>query len=71
MTGWGKKGGLGYSYSCILYCEGGEPLEQDAQRNYGYPIPGSVQGQVQWSSEQPDLVEGVPAHGKGLEVDDL
>jgi len=25
-----------------------------------------VQGQVGWSSEQPGLVEGVPAHGRGV-----
>jgi len=28
--------------------------------------PGSVQGQVGWSSEQPGLVEDVPAHGRGI-----
>ena len=26
------------------------------------PIPGNIQGQVGWGSEQPDLVEDVPAH---------
>ena len=30
------------------------------------PLPGSVQGQVGWSSEQPDLVEDVAAHGRGV-----
>jgi len=30
-----------------------------------------VQGQAGWSSEKPDLVEDVPAHGTGLEPDDL
>ena len=29
------------------------------------PSLGSVQGQVGWSSEQPGLVEDVPAHGRG------
>jgi len=29
-------------------------------------IPGSVQGQVGWSFEQPGLAEGVPAHGRGV-----
>jgi len=29
-------------------------------------LPGSVQGQVGWNSEQPGLVEGVPAHGRGV-----
>ena len=32
----------------------------------GCPIPGSVQGQVGWGFEQPALVEGVPAHGRGV-----
>jgi len=26
----------------------------------------SVQGQVRWGFEQPGLVEGVPAHGRGV-----
>ena len=30
------------------------------------PIPGSVQGQVGWGFGQPGLVEGVPAHGRGV-----
>jgi len=50
----------------ILHHEGGETLEQVAQRSCGCPLPGSVQGQVGWSSEQPGLVEGVPAHGRGV-----
>jgi len=44
----------------ILHNEGGESgeaLEQVAQRSCGCPFPGSVQGQVGWSSEQPGLVE--------------
>ena len=49
----------------MLDSEGGETLEQVAQRNCGCPLPGSVQGQVGWGSEQPGLVEGVPAHGGG------
>ena len=39
-------------------------LEHVALRSCGYAIPGSVQGQVGWSSEQPGLVEGVPAYNK-------
>lgn len=31
----------------------------------------SVQGQVGWGSEQSGLVEGDPAQGRGLELDDL
>ncbi|KAK4826704.1 hypothetical protein QYF61_010919, partial [Mycteria americana] len=36
--------------------EGGGTLEQVAQRSCGCPLPGSVQGQVGWGFEQPDLV---------------
>ena len=50
----------------ILYCEGGEALEQVAQRSCGCPVPGSVQGQVGRGFEQPGLVEVVPAHGRSL-----
>ena len=49
-----------------LYCEGGEALAQVAQRSCGCPLPGSVQGQVGWGLEHPGLVEGVPAHGRGV-----
>ena len=34
----------------ILYCEGGEALEQVAQRSCACPIPGSVQGGVGWTT---------------------
>ena len=40
--------------------------EQVAQRSCDCRIPGGVQSQVGWSSEQPGLVEDVPAHGRGL-----
>ena len=50
----------------ILYCEGGETLEQVAQISCGCPLPGSVQGQVGRGIDQPDVVEGVPAHGRGV-----
>ncbi|GAB0186503.1 hypothetical protein GRJ2_001115600 [Grus japonensis] len=36
------------------------------QRSCGCPIPGSVQGQVGWGFGQRGLVEGVPAHGRGV-----
>jgi len=31
----------------------------------GAPIPGNIQGQVEWGSAQHDLVEDVPAHCGG------
>lgn len=33
--------------------------------NCGYHIPGGVQGQLGQGLEQPGIVEGVPAHGRG------
>lgn len=32
---------------------------------------GSVPAQAGWGFEQPGLVEGVPAHGSGVGLDDL
>jgi len=40
----------------IFYSEGGETLEQLAQRSCGCSIPGGIQGLVGW---QPCLQEGV------------
>jgi len=51
----------------LLYCEGGEALDQLAQGSCGCPITGSVQGQVWWGFEQPGLVEG----GRGVGLGDL
>ncbi|NXP40405.1 GTF2I factor, partial [Leiothrix lutea] len=34
----------------------------------GCPMPGSVRGQVGWGFEQPGLVEGIPAHGRGKKL---
>ena len=50
--------------------EGGETLAQAAQRSCGCPLPGSAQGQVGRDWEQRGLVEGVTAHGGGLERGD-
>ncbi|KAK4826629.1 hypothetical protein QYF61_010557 [Mycteria americana] len=51
-----------------FYAEGGETLAQVAQRGGRCPNPGHIQGQVGRGSEQPDPVEGVPAHGRGIAV---
>jgi len=53
-------------FRLVLYYESCEALEQVAQRSCGCPLPGSVQGQVGWGFEQPGLVQGVPAHGRGV-----
>ena len=50
----------------IFYHESGETLEQIVQRSTGGLIPGNIQGQVGWNSDQPGLVEDIPAHCRGL-----
>jgi len=55
----------------IFYNQGGETLAQVAQSGSGGPMPGSLQGQVGWGSEQSGLVEDVPAHCRGVGLDDL
>ena len=55
----------------ILYSEGGEELEQVAQRGCGCPITEGLQGQVGWDSKKPDRVIGNPACGGGLKLCDL
>jgi len=49
----------------ILCYESSEALEQVARRSCACPVTGNVQGQAGWGFEQPGLVEGVPAHGRG------
>jgi len=56
---------------CAAYSKGGGTLVQVAQRGGRCPIPGNIQGQVGWGSEQPDLAEDVPAHGRGVGLDEL
>ena len=41
-------------------------VEQVAERSCGCCLPGSVQGHVGRGFEQPGVVEGVPAHGRGV-----
>ena len=50
----------------ILYNEGGGTLERVTQRGGRCSTSGSIQGQVGWGSKQPDLVDDVPAHCRGV-----
>ena len=43
-----KEGRFRLDIRKIIYCEGGEALEQVAQRSCECPLPGSVQGQAGW-----------------------
>ena len=45
--------------------------EQVAQRGCRCPIPGYIQGQVGGGYGQPDPVEDVPAHCRGIGLDDF
>ncbi|TRZ07249.1 hypothetical protein HGM15179_019858, partial [Zosterops borbonicus] len=49
----------------IPLCEDRETLTQNSQKNYGWPIPGSVQGQIGQGLEHPGIVGNVPALGIG------
>jgi len=51
--------------------KGSEALKQVAQRGGGCPIPGDIQVQAGWGSEQPDLAIDVPVHFRGVELGDL
>jgi len=42
-----------------------------AQRGGGCPIPGDIQVQAGWGSEQPDLAIDVPVHCRRVKLDDL
>lgn len=50
----------------VLSCESGEILALVAKGSCGLPISGSAQGHAGWSFKQPALVEGIPAHDKGV-----
>jgi len=42
-----------------------------AQRRCGCFLPGIVESQAGQDFEQPDLLKDVPAHGRGVGLDDL
>jgi len=50
--------------------EGSDSAPLLAQRGSGDPIPGNIQNQVGRGSEQPGLVKDVPAHYRGVGLDD-
>lgn len=50
----------------FFYNEGGETLQQVAQRGGRCSILGNIQSQVGCNSGQSDLFEDVPAHGRGV-----
>jgi len=55
----------------MFYHEGGEILAEVAQRGSGGPSPRNIQGQVGQGSEQLGLVKDIPAHGRGVGLNNL
>jgi len=55
----------------IFYSEGGETLELVAQEGGRCPVPENIQCQVGRRSEQPGLDEYVPAHCRGIGLEEL
>ena len=55
----------------FFYNEGGETLDQSAQRGGVCSIPGNIHDLAGPGFEQPDLAEVVPPHCKGIGLDDL
>ena len=49
----------------VLNRESGKVLEQAAQRGCECPVPGGVQGQVEWGPRRPGLVLNVEVDGPG------
>jgi len=54
-----------------FYNNGGEALEQIAQRGGGCPVPGDIQGQAGSGSEQAVLAVGAPVHCREVGLDDI
>ena len=54
-----------------FFTQGGDTLEQVAQRGGGCPIPGDIQGQAGPGPEQPDVAVDVPVHCRGDGLDGL
>lgn len=67
-----KRGEIQIRYKKNGFCNwGGKALAQVAQKSCGFFIPRSVQSQIGWGLENCGPVGGVPAHGRGLEVDEF
>ena len=54
-----------------FYNKNVEALEQITQRGGRSPVPGDIQNQAGWDSEQPDLSIDVPVHCREVELGDF
>lgn len=55
----------------MFYFKGGETLGKVSQGGGRCPIAENIQNQAGWGYEMPDPVEGVPAFGRGVGLEDL
>ena len=53
----------------MFYGKCDETMAQISQRGGCCPIPGNIEGQVQWGSEQPELVLDVPVQCRRVGLD--
>lgn len=66
-----KEGRFSLAIRKTFFCnESGKTLVQAVQRCGRYLIPGNIQGHVGLGSEEPHLVNNVPAHCGGVGLDD-
>lgn len=56
-------GGIKVVHPFRIRNKGSETLARVAQGGGGFSIPGNIQGQVGWGTEQPGLLGGVSLHG--------
>lgn len=50
------------SQQCVLMAQKANRI----LRSCGCPVPRSIQGQVGWGFEEPDLVKDAPPYGRGV-----
>ena len=50
----------------IIYSYGAEAWHRLPREAVGCPIPGGIQGQVEWGLGQSDLMGSSPPHGSGV-----
>ena len=55
----------------VFYSASGEASKHIVQTGGGSPIPGDIQGQAEWGSEQSDVAVGDLVHCRGVGLDDL
>jgi len=58
----------GTGYKEAFHNKGSKALAQVTLRGGGWPIPGYIEGQAGWGSEQPDVAVGILVHCRRVEL---